>query len=113
MRLSRMSSSSTFWMSRFIAGSSDISFTKRLFFGAPRFTCRSLNPASHSCLGSCRRLSASARIRFTSWPCVRTSRSTSGFISSYFWTLCSTGPEMMSGVRASSIRTESTSSMMA
>ena len=113
MRLSRISSSSTFWMSRFIPGSSETSFPNRLFFGAPRFTCRSLKPASHSFSGSWRMLSASARIRFTSCPWVRTSRSTSGFISSYFWMLCSTGPEMMSGVRASSIRTESTSSTIA
>ena len=45
--------------------------------------------------------------------CCRTTRSTRGFSSANWWVDLSTAPQMISGVRASSIRTESTSSTMA
>ncbi len=51
--------------------------------------------------------------RFTSCVCSRATRSTAGLSASNCWVLCCTGPEMMSGVRASSTSTESTSSTIA
>ncbi len=100
-------------MSFLSAGCSETSFMKRLCLGAARWTLSSSIPASTCCSGSWSSFSAAARVELTQFSCARTTRSTSGFSSSNAWSLCSTGPEMMSGVRASSTSTESTSSTMA
>ncbi len=87
---------------------------KRLCLGAARWICSSFTPASHSFSGSAISFSACCMAFAAHCCCARTTRSTSGFISSNrSSSRPSTGPEMMSGVRASSISTESTSSTIA
>ena len=80
--------------------------------GWPSFTLKRLrpaatvSPASSSCFASAARLLQSSVWRFTR-------RSTSGLYLSNWCDDWVDGPEMISGVRASSMRIESTSSMIA
>ena len=92
------------------------SFIRRLFLGPPRFAARSFSPAPYSSPSSGPEfaLTASATRRLTIRDCFRYSAPTVGAICLKGVDVSRlTGPEMMSGVRASSIRIESTSSTIA
>ena len=87
---------------------------RRLFFGAPRFAARRFRPASYSSPSESSSLTAAATSWLTFRFCFRYSAPTTGAICLKGVEVSRvTGPEMMSGVRASSIRIESTSSMIA
>ena len=80
----------------------------------PSWAWYSLSAASCRVFSSSSSFSASASSVFTTPVCFRTSSATWRLNWAYLSSVSlPTGPEMMSGVRASSIRIESTSSMIA
>ncbi len=119
MALSRMKASSVRWMVSCTPGICR-SLAKRGFLGAPRLMRSSFSAVSSSIFTSSPLLRAGRMTRSTSlsqsltiFSCWRTTFLTRGFSSVNWWVDLSTAPEMISGVRASSISTESTSSTMA
>ncbi len=88
--------------------------SSRLFLGIPSWAWYSLSAASWRVFSSGNSRSASASSVFTTPVWFRTSSATWRLNVAYLSSASlPTGPEMMSGVRASSMRIESTSSMMA
>ncbi len=111
---SASASSSIFCTSCFTPVSFSI-FSSRLFFGMPSWAWYSLSAASSRAFASpSSSFSASASSVFTTAVCLRASSATWRLNWPYLSSSSlPTGPEMMSGVRASSMRIESTSSMIA
>ncbi len=85
-----------------------------MFFGIPSWAWYSSTAPSYAVFSSCSSGSARAIRSFTTAVCLRTSCTTWVLNCAYLSSASvPTGPEMMSGVRASSMRMESTSSMIA
>ena len=90
------------------------SFSSFLFLGMPSCALYSSRAPSYCVFSSCSSGSALAMRSFATAVCLRTSWTTWALNWAYFSSdSAPTGPEMMRGVRASSMRIESTSSMIA